>query len=89
MKRYLLFVFQTHYPRGGFHDFVIDADDINVLKNKIVQIMDESDNYFDGYFEIVDITKRRKAKFHNFPYNMDKKYIESLDFLKLKWGKLT
>jgi len=53
MKKYLCFVYDRHYPCGGFNDFIGEADSIEEAKkmciydddNLEVQIIDIENNY--------------------------------------------
>lgn len=40
MKRYVVFIGEDYYPRGGFNDFVMDTDDKNeaIKKAKEVEV---------------------------------------------------
>ena len=91
LKRYLLFKFNTYYPQGGFNDFICDSDDIDDIKRKMLATMDvpkEQLKYHYCRFQVVDVQKRRFAKFHRFPDDMDYEFVEKLDFGKLRWKKL-
>ena len=56
MKRYLLFAYSKHYPRGGFNDFVGDFDNLDELfsaiencllnDNEVVEYLDTKEQQY-------------------------------------------
>jgi len=76
MKRYLLFVFQEHYPFGGLNDIHNSFDSIEEANKFITNTNLDLDLNF---FHILD---RIKGK----PYSLNKKtkLFEQIDILELE-----
>lgn len=54
MKKYLLFVGSQYYANGGFRDFHMDADDIELLKKYAQRKMNEPGQDAPDWYQIVD-----------------------------------
>lgn len=52
MKQFLLFAGDNHDPKGGWDDFITDADSIDELKSLVSCSYDDAGKYDYVYFEI-------------------------------------